>query len=114
MPHDNQPRPIAASRIKGLCLCCKKCGAEIMLPVTARERYAHLVLPTLQTPTEIWRSQYGDEDRERFLKFWRDGDKAMLVVISLQKGDVLWNVVPMPLRSVDRQREGVLLWKEYQ
>lgn len=29
--------PIPASRIKGLRIACRKCGVEILLPVTARE-----------------------------------------------------------------------------
>lgn len=29
--------PIPASRIKGLRVVCRKCGVEVMLPVTARE-----------------------------------------------------------------------------
>lgn len=80
----------------------------------ARERYAHLIWPTLEAPTEVWRADYNGEQRERFMKFWRDGDKAMLAVVNLQKGGVFWNFIPMPLRSVDKQRVGALLWKKYQ
>lgn len=31
------PAPIQASSIKGLRITCRKCGVEVMLPVTARE-----------------------------------------------------------------------------
>ena len=79
-----------------------------------REKYVNLVIPTLNSPNEIWLSDYEEGKRERYLKYWRNGNKAMLVVVHIQNGDVLWNVIPMPIRSVDRQREGNLLWKKYQ
>lgn len=79
----------------------------------ARERYANVIIPTLEDPTEIWLSQHDTRERERFLKFWKDGDKAILAVISIQQGNVLWNAIPMPIRSVDNQRAGKLLWKKY-
>ena len=82
----------------------------------ARERYANLILPTLQNPTEIWESDYEFhgkwEKREHFIKIWRAGSNAFFVVVNLEKGGTLWNGIPLRIRSVDRQREGKLLWRE--
>ena len=94
---------------------------EIPTPIVekrndARERYANLILPTLQNPTEIWESDYEFhgkyEKREHFIKIWKAGSNAFFVVVNLEKGGTLWNAIPLRIRSVDRQREGKLLWKE--
>lgn len=81
----------------------------------ARERYAKWIIPTLENPTEIWLSRYeNDELRQRYIKLFSDSDgKQTLVIVSIARGDALWNFIPMPTRSLDNQREGELLWKSY-
>ena len=82
---------------------------------SARERYAKWILPTLKEPTEVWLSKYGEnEERKRFIKLFSDGKQDMLVVVSLLNDNSIWNVIPMPTRSIDNQRNGKLLWKSYQ
>lgn len=80
----------------------------------ARERYAHLILPTLERPTEIWLSPYGDEWRRRYLKLFSGPKYDLLVVVkTLSAGNVVWNAIPMDVKSLDKQRQGKLLWKGY-
>lgn len=81
----------------------------------ARERYAHLIIPTLERPTEIWLSPYGDEWRRRYIKLFSGPKYDLLVVVKmLSDGGVVWNAIPMDVKSLDKQRQGKLLWKEYQ
>jgi SPP1 gp7 family putative phage head morphogenesis protein len=80
----------------------------------ARERFSKWIIPTLENPTEIWLSDYGnDEIRKRYLKLFSASDKQLLVVISILNDSAIWNVVPMPVRSMDNQRNGELLLKNY-
>jgi hypothetical protein len=81
---------------------------------SARERFSKWIIPTLEEPTEIWLSDYGNNEfRERYLKLFSVSDKQMLVVISILNNSAVWNVVPMPIRSMDNQRNGELLLKNY-
>ena len=81
----------------------------------ARERYAKWIIPTLEDPTEIWLSRYdNDELRQRYIRFFSDSNgKQTLVIVSIARGNALWNFIPIPTRSLDNQREGELLWKNY-
>ena len=80
----------------------------------ARERFSKWIIPTLKEPTEVWLSDYGNNEfRKRYLKLFSASDKQMLVVISILNDSVIWNVVPMPVRSMDNQRNGELLLKNH-
>lgn len=80
----------------------------------ARERFSKWIIPTLENPTEVWLSDYGNEEfRKRYLKLFSASDKQLLVVISILNDSAIWNVVPMPVRSMDNQRNGELLLKNY-
>jgi hypothetical protein len=81
----------------------------------ARERYAHLILPTLERPTEVWLSPYGDgELRKRYVKLFSGPKYDLLVVVKTTKdGRVLWNAIPMEASAIEKQRSGKLLWKSY-
>lgn len=81
----------------------------------ARERYVDWIMPTLERPTEVWMAAHGEgETRTRYIKLFSDGKYDMLVVVNTTKDSLLWNVIPMPTRSLDNQRTGELLWKSYQ
>jgi hypothetical protein len=83
----------------------------------ARERYAKWIIPAIVNPTEIWQSPHGEGDRQetrnRFIKLFSDGKNDMLIVVSIDRDNLLWNAIPMPTRSVDNQREGILLYQSY-
>ena len=80
----------------------------------ARERYAHLIVPTLERPTEIWLAPYGDEWRRRYIKVFSGPKYDLLVVVkTLPNGEVVWNAITMDTKSLDKQRQGKLLWREY-
>lgn len=79
-----------------------------------RERYVKLIMPTLEEPTEVWLADYGNNDfRKRYIKLFSTGNKQILVVISILNDSAIWNVIPMPVRSLDNQRNGELLFKNY-
>jgi hypothetical protein len=80
----------------------------------ARERFSKWIIPTLENPNEVWFANHGGDDfRKRYIKLFSDSDKQLLVVISILNDSAIWNVIPMPIRSMDNQRNGELLLKNY-
>jgi hypothetical protein len=81
----------------------------------ARERYAHLILPTLQEPTEVWLSPYDNgEWRKRYIKLFSGPKYDMLVVVkTTADGSVMWNSITMEANALEKQRKGKLLWRSY-
>jgi len=75
----------------------------------ARERFANYVLPTLQTPDEIWLVG----SRKRFIKVFTEGgsDKTMLLVLD-ERPDVflLWTAYRVSRKRINNQRSGTLLY----
>lgn len=78
----------------------------------ARERYASFILPTLQTPDEVWLTKYSDDtSRKRFIKrFEGKNTSVYIVVLEQPNGDVLWNVIPQTLGRINKHRAGKLLF----
>lgn len=75
-----------------------------------RSRYAARILPTLETPDEVWMTWYDSgEFRKRYVKVWDDDRGSMTVVTESKDGSLLYNFVPGAARSLNRQRTGVLL-----
>lgn len=77
----------------------------------ARERYANYILPTLQSPFEIWGTEYSDDKlRKRYIGLFT-GDTDIAVVVKVESdGSVMWNMMNANRRRMNRFREGVLLW----
>lgn len=78
-----------------------------------RERYAHFVLPTLESPTEIWQVAYDDDTtRRRYIKLF-SGVKYDILVIVLENADgsVLWNVINRERKAMNTMRVGKLLFR---
>lgn len=78
----------------------------------ARERYANYVLPTLQTPDEIWQTAYGDDTtRRRYIKLFSGAKYDILVVVREgANGDVLWNVINRDRKGMNALRVGKLMY----
>lgn len=76
----------------------------------ARERYANYILPTLQTPFEIWLSEYQDGYRRRYIGLF-DRAPNLLVVVRVNKdGSLMWNIMHAVDKKLNKQREGALLY----
>lgn len=88
-----------------------------------REQFANYILPTLQTPLEVWLTETERHTpankkqriyRRRFITLFED-DKAKqgLVVAQENKdGSILWTFVPSSnQRKLDKHRTGFLLYR---
>jgi hypothetical protein len=79
----------------------------------SRERYARFILPTLQSPLEVWKTAYEDGHRERYIKLFQ-GKNDLLVIVRLNlDGSLLWNIMQRKTSKMDDLRLGELLWKSY-
>ncbi|MGN0008163.1 MAG: PBECR2 nuclease fold domain-containing protein [Desulfovibrionaceae bacterium] len=75
-----------------------------------RERYANFVLPTLEAPSEVWLTAYGDGYRRRYIRFFRDSN-MMIVVRVNRDGSLFWNGMKMRDVNIDKNRMGILLFR---
>ncbi|MGK6328078.1 PBECR2 nuclease fold domain-containing protein [Erwinia sp. DT-104] len=79
----------------------------------ARERYTLLALDTLENPYEIWETLYDDEQvRYLFIGTYRQ-KQQMLVVVAPWDGKVLWNFMHTDAKSLNKHRQGILLYKRH-
>ena len=76
-----------------------------------RERFAPLIIPTLQDPYEVWSVLYNDGSiRPRYIGLF-DGPHNMMVVVRINKdGSLFYNIIPANNRKMNKQREGVLVY----
>lgn len=78
--------------------------------VDARERYVLLALDTLESPYEIWETQYDDGMvRYMFIGTYKQ-KQQMLVVVAPWDGKVLWNFMHTEAKSLNKHRRGRLLY----
>lgn len=79
-----------------------------------RERYANLIMETLMNPLEVWRTKYDDgSSRNRYIKLF-SGNKDVYVVVKIDDvGGMLWNFVPTRIGTVQKMREGELIFSGY-
>jgi SPP1 gp7 family putative phage head morphogenesis protein len=79
-----------------------------------RERFAGLIVPTLETPYEIWTTAYEDNSLRRHYigLFMDEAKRGLFVAVRLNlDGSLLWNAVPMSdLRKLNAERVGGLDW----
>ncbi len=76
----------------------------------ARERYVKFALATMLTPYEIWRVQYDEEVvRLAFIGVF-DGKRQMLVVVNTEAGQILWNFMHSDRASLNKHRNGELVY----
>jgi len=79
----------------------------------ARERYVLLALDTLENPYEIWETMYDDgQVRYLFIGAYRQ-KQQMLVVVAPWDGKVLWNFMHTDAKSLNKHRQGNLLYKRH-
>lgn len=74
-----------------------------------RERYGNFILPTLESPFEVWLAEYNDGFRHRFIGLFED--LGLLAIVRLNKdGSLLWNMMKAKDAYINRQRSGTLLF----
>ena len=90
-----------------------------------RERFANYILPTLQSPLEVWLTETerltptGEKQRifrRRFIALFGDNNKGkqgLALVEERKDGSLLWTFVPSDKMSyLDNQRKGFLLYSK--
>lgn len=78
----------------------------------ARERYGLYLLATLETPFEVYLTEYADGFRSRYIGLFQ-GDANLLVVARInQDGTVLWNIMQADDKSLNKQRVGQLIYTQ--
>lgn len=79
----------------------------------ARERYVLLALDTLENPYEIWETMY-DDDMVRYVFIGTySQERQMLVVVAPWDGRVLWNFFHTNAKTLNKHRQGNLLYKRH-
>lgn len=77
----------------------------------ARERYGDYILPTLQSPFEIWEAEYSDDkSRKRYIGLFTGNTDIAVIVKVESDGSVMWNMMNASRARMNRFREGMLLW----
>ena len=75
----------------------------------AREQFANFIIPTLESPFEVWLSEYFDGFRHRYIGLFEDLG-LLAIVRQNQDGSLLWNMMKARDAYLDRQRSGLLLF----
>ena len=79
----------------------------------SRERYVRHAIDTLSGPFEIWKVLYDHGGyRLAFINAY-EAKNDMLVVVDVKGGRVMWNFMHAPARSMNKHRQGQLLFKRY-
>lgn len=82
-------------------------------PEDARERYARFILPTLQSPFEVWAVKYNDGGvRNHYIGLFR-GSKDLLVSVKVNlDGSIVWNVIQAVDKKMNRPRLGQIIFQK--
>jgi hypothetical protein len=79
----------------------------------ARERFTEFARDTLTKPLEIWRVPYDDASfRLSFIGAY-NARYQMLVVIHVERGNLLWNFMNCDKKGLNKHRHGELLYRRY-
>ncbi len=79
-----------------------------------REQFANRILPTLETPDEVWMTYYDTgEFRQHYLKVFDDVSSGFSVVTETKDGGMLYTFIPMNRETaLNNRRFGVLLYPQ--
>lgn len=73
-----------------------------------RERWGNFILPTLESPYEVWLHEYADGFRHRYIGVFEE--IGMLLIVRLnQDGSLLWNALRARDAYLNQRRAGLLL-----
>ncbi|CAI8916520.1 PBECR2 domain-containing protein [Pseudomonas sp. IT-347P] len=79
----------------------------------ARERFTEFARDTLTRPFEIWRASYDDTSfRLSFIGAY-NARYQMLVVVHVERGNVLWNFMNCDKKGLNKHRHGELLYRRH-
>lgn len=79
----------------------------------ARERYLNYALATLDEPYEVWKVAYDDETcRYAFIGTFQT-KRQMLVVVNIQKDNILWNFMHTEAKRLNKHRHGELVYRRF-
>ena len=77
----------------------------------ARERYVLYAIRTIEDPFEVWVCQYtNDRFRYAFSGAYAS-EKQMYVIVDIQAGNVLWNFMQCDMKSLNKHRQGQLIYQ---
>jgi len=80
----------------------------------SRERYARHAVDTLTGPLEVWRVAY-DNGGHRFAFIGAyEAKNDMLVIVDIQTDQILWNFMHGPSKTMNRHRQGELMYRRYE
>ena len=80
-------------------------------PASKRERYANFIVPTLESPFEVWAVEYvGGQVRNRYIGLFQ-GERDFLVSVRVNlDGSVVWNVMQADDKQMNGRRVGTLIY----
>lgn len=78
--------------------------------IDARERYARYILPTLETPFEVWLTAYADAYRRQYIGLFSGPENLMVVMRENLDGSLMWNVMQANDKNMNKHRMGALLY----
>ena len=80
----------------------------------SRERYVRHAIDTLKGPLEIWKVAYtSGYFRLAYINAY-EAKNDMLVIVDIRKDHILWNFMHGPSKTMNRHRQGQLLYQRYQ
>lgn len=80
----------------------------------SRERYVRHAIDTLTGPLEVWKVAYTNGGhRLAFINAY-EAKNDMLVVVDIQADHILWNFMHGPSKTMNRHRQGELLFRRYE
>jgi len=76
----------------------------------ARERYAHFIRPTIETPYEIWRRNDDNGYKHHYIAAFSGKSDLTVSVRIDESGNLFWNFMQRDRRRMNGLREGELLY----
>lgn len=111
---ENQSVVERASKIGRLIIERNKLEHIVEKRQDARERYVNYALATLDEPYEVWKVAYDDDSwRYAFIGVFQT-KRQMLVVVNIQKDNVLWNFMHTEAKSLNKHRHGELIYQRFE
>jgi hypothetical protein len=80
----------------------------------SRERYIRHAIDTLTGPFEVWRVAYTNGGHRLAFINTYEAKNDMIVVVDIQGGHILWNFFHAPSKSMNKHRQGALVYRRYE
>ena len=108
------PRRFVQTPTEQVLLQREKTDHIVETPDDHRERFANRILPTLETPDEVWMAYYDTgEFRRHYIKVFDDDHNGFSVVTETKDGGMLYTFFPTSRENaLNNRRFGVLLYPQ--